>query len=103
MARPEFAVELRTAIHRARKQDVPVRKDGILINRNGRLSEVSLQVVPISGGPGEGGAAERYFLILFEEARAPRQGSQNPSPPPATPPHPEAFEIPRWGVDFQPT
>jgi two-component system CheB/CheR fusion protein len=75
MVRPELAAELRAAIHRARKQDAPVRKDGVPITRNGRLSEVSLQVVPIQGGPGEGGAAERYFLILFEEARVPDTGS----------------------------
>src|SRR6185369_12340209 len=34
MVRPEFAIELRTAIHRAGKQDVPVRKEGVLIKRN---------------------------------------------------------------------
>ncbi len=49
MVRPEFAMELRTAIHRAGKQDVPVRKEGILIKRNGHLNEADLEVVPSKG------------------------------------------------------
>ena len=66
MVRPEFAVELRTAIHRAGKQDAPVRKEGILIKRNGHLNEVSLEVVPLKGPAGE-----RFFLVLFQETRVP--------------------------------
>jgi two-component system CheB/CheR fusion protein len=66
MVRPEFAVELRTAIHRAGKQDVPVRKEGILIKRNGHLNEVNLEVVPFKGQ-----SDERFFLVLFHENRVP--------------------------------
>jgi len=66
MVRPEFAVELRTAIHRARKQDAPIRKDGVVIKRNGHLSEVSLEVVPLKGT-----ANERFLLVLFHETRVP--------------------------------
>ncbi|MGH9646285.1 MAG: PAS domain-containing protein, partial [Bryobacteraceae bacterium] len=66
MVRPEFAVELRTAIHRAGKQDVPVRKEGIFIKRNGKLNEVSLEVVPFKGQ-----GDERYFLVLFQETHVP--------------------------------
>ena len=66
MVRPEFAVELRTAIHRAGKQDIPVRKEGLLIKRNGHLNEVDLEVVPFKGQ-----ADERFFLVLFQENRVP--------------------------------
>jgi len=66
MVRPEFAVELRTAIHRAGRQDSPIRKEGILIKRNGRLNEVTLEVVPFKGQ-----AEERFFLVLFQESRVP--------------------------------
>jgi len=102
MVRPEFAVELRTAIHRARKQDVPVRKDGVLIKRNGRLSEVNLQVVPFQGGPGEGGAAERYFLILFEQARVPDAGAKS-SPAPTKSTKSQTLEIARLRRELQTT
>jgi two-component system, chemotaxis family, CheB/CheR fusion protein len=66
MVRPEFAVELRKAMGAARKQDVPVRRDGIVIERHRRLFQVSLQVVPIKGDSGE-----RYFLVLFDQTRVP--------------------------------
>jgi two-component system CheB/CheR fusion protein len=64
MVRPEFAVDLRTAIHRSGKQDIPIRKEGILIKRNGHLNEVDLEVVPFKG---EG--HERFYLVLFRESR----------------------------------
>jgi two-component system CheB/CheR fusion protein len=62
MARPEFAVELRTAVHRARKQDLPARKEGIRVSRQGRQASVTLEVVPFKGHVGE-----RYYLVLFKE------------------------------------
>ena len=74
MVRPEFAVELRTAIHRARKQDVPVRTEGVVVKRNGDLNEVSLEVVPLKGP-----ASERFFLIIFQETRV--QDSAAPGTP----------------------
>jgi len=66
MVRPEFALELRTAVHRARKQDIPIRKEGIVVRRNGHLFMVRLDVVPIRGDAGE-----RFFLVLFYERPVP--------------------------------
>jgi two-component system CheB/CheR fusion protein len=74
MVRPEFAVELRTAIHRAGKQDVPVRKEGILVKRNGHINEVDLEVVPFKGQ-----GDERFYLVLFHESRV--QDSEEPATP----------------------
>ena len=74
MVRPEFAVELRTAIHRAGKQDIPVRKEGILIKRNGHLNEVNLEVVPFKGQ-----ATSDSYLVLFQETHIP--DSEEPLPP----------------------
>ena len=74
MVRPEFAVELRTAIRRAGKQDVPVRKEGILIKRNGHLNEADLEVVPFKGQ-----GDERFYLVLFHESRFP--DSEEPATP----------------------
>ncbi len=65
-------LELRTAIHRAKKQEIAVHKEGIRIQRDGRLWDVCLEVVPIKGDLGE-----RFFLVLFQE------------PPVREPPGPE--------------
>jgi two-component system CheB/CheR fusion protein len=62
MVRPEFAVELRTALHHAKKQDLAFRKEGIRVQRDGHLWDVSLEVVPIKSDLGE-----RFFLVLFQE------------------------------------
>ena len=91
MVRPEFAVELRTAIHRAGKEELPVRKEGILVKRNGHLNEVnsgsgSLQgtggraVFPgaVSGSPRRGfrgGAAG-----IQSEIRPRRRDGNGPAP-----------------------
>lgn len=66
MVRPEFAVELRTAVHRAHKQQGPIRKEGILTKREGRLYDVALEVIPIQGE-----MKEAYYLVLFDERRCP--------------------------------
>jgi two-component system CheB/CheR fusion protein len=75
MVRPEFAVDLRTAIHRAGKQDVPIRREGIVVKRNGHLCEVSLEVFPIKGAEGE-----RFFLVLFQESRVPDSETPGTTP-----------------------
>jgi two-component system CheB/CheR fusion protein len=70
MVRPEFVVELRTAFHHAKKQEMAVRKEGIRVQRDGRLWDVRLDVVPIKSDLGE-----RFFLVLFEETPAREQAS----------------------------
>jgi two-component system, chemotaxis family, CheB/CheR fusion protein len=62
MVRPEFAVELRTALHHAKKQEIAVRREGIRVQRDGHLWDVCLEVVPIKSDLGE-----RFFLVLFQE------------------------------------
>jgi two-component system CheB/CheR fusion protein len=79
MVRPEFAVELRTALHHAKKQEIAVRKEGIRVEREGHLWDVCLEVVPIKSDLGE-----RFFLVLFQEAPArepagPGAGGQAPA------------------------
>ena len=66
LVRPEFAVELRTAIHRAEKEGISIRKEGLLFKRNGHVNEVDLEVVPFKGS-----ADERFFLVLFHENPVP--------------------------------
>src|SRR5213593_1388993 len=79
MAREGLLMELRVAIDKARKQNAPVRREGLSIKQDGRMAQVTLQVLPMSRPAGE-----RNYLVLFErvppsrEPRAP--GSKAPSP-----------------------
>ncbi len=79
MVRPELAVELRTALHHAKKQEITVRKEGVRMQREGRLWDVCLEVVPIKSDLGE-----RFFLVLFREtlvrvSASPETGGEAPA------------------------
>src|SRR5437667_970170 len=79
MAREGLLMELRVAIDKARKQNAPVRRERLSIKQDGRMAQVTLQVIPMSGP-----ARERNYLVLFERvppSREPRtQGRRIPSP-----------------------
>ncbi len=64
MAREGLHMELRTALHKARRQGVSVRRDGLRVKHNGGFNTVNFEVVPIRSA----GSRERHFLVLFEEA-----------------------------------
>jgi two-component system CheB/CheR fusion protein len=63
MAREGLILELRTAIHAARKTNAPVRKERIRVRQNGTTGEVDLEVVPIQVMVGE-----RHLLVLFRDS-----------------------------------
>src|SRR6267378_50851 len=67
MAREGLLMELRVAIDKARKQNAPVRREKVSIKQNGRMAQVTLQILPMSGP-----ARERNYLVLFE--RVPPSG-----------------------------
>jgi two-component system CheB/CheR fusion protein len=62
MVRPEFAVELRSAIHSAKEREIAICKEGFRVQRDGHMGDIRLEVVPIKGDLGE-----RFFLVLFHE------------------------------------
>lgn len=66
MVRPGLVVDLRTAIHKALKDDAPARKEGVILKINGHAAEISIEVVPFSALQ----STERWLLVLFEESRA---------------------------------
>jgi two-component system CheB/CheR fusion protein len=72
MAREGLLVDVRAAIQKARKEDAPARKQGIRIKRDGRLLEVDIEVIPIKSP----NSAERWFLVLFEEAPPPKTNAR---------------------------
>src|SRR5438093_10865890 len=70
MAREGLLMELRVAIEKARKQNAPVRRERLSIKQDGRMAQVTLRVIPMSGP-----ARERNYLVLFERvppSRGPR-------------------------------
>ena len=79
MAREGLLMELRVAIEKARKQNAPVKRERLSIKQDGRMAQVTLQVIPMSGP-----ARERNYLVLFErvppsrELRAPGSPASSP-------------------------
>jgi two-component system CheB/CheR fusion protein len=76
MARPELVVDLRTAIHQARKEGADVRKSGIPLQQDGSPVLVDIQVWPLKGRS----ARECDFLVVLQQTarQAPAQGKKPP-------------------------
>src|SRR5437899_9039784 len=88
MVREGLLMELRVAIDKARKQNAPVRRERLSIKQDGRMAQVTLQVIPMSG-PARG----RDYSVLFERRPASREprtpGRRIPSPIAHPRPHTE--------------
>ncbi|HEY0753148.1 MAG TPA: chemotaxis protein CheB [Ktedonobacteraceae bacterium] len=65
MVKEGLGLELRSAISKARKSGQPVKKTGIPLGEQGRLREISIEVIPVQAA-----STERSFVILFEEDAA---------------------------------
>ncbi len=65
MVREGLALDLRAAIHEAKKHGHPVRKNSVRMKRNAHTVEVDLEVIPVKSS---GGSAPN-FLILFRDAQ----------------------------------
>jgi two-component system CheB/CheR fusion protein len=67
MCREGLSLELRTAIHKAREENIPVKKDAVRVNSDkGGITPpllIDIEVIPIR----DSAANDRYFLILFVE------------------------------------
>jgi two-component system CheB/CheR fusion protein len=69
MLREGLLVAVRAALHKAKKDEVPVRKEGLRVKTNGSYEDINIEVVPVQASSGN-----RCFLILFEDAAARRAG-----------------------------
>jgi len=63
MVSEELATELRTLLHQANKENIPLKKKRVGVERGKRTMYINIDVVPFEA-PASG---ERYFLVLFEE------------------------------------
>jgi two-component system CheB/CheR fusion protein len=61
MAKEELRIELRTAIHQAKKRGVAVTKEGIQVTENEQVRQVRINIIPFQPA----NTTERYFLVMF--------------------------------------
>jgi two-component system CheB/CheR fusion protein len=64
MAREGLLIDLRAALHTAKKDNVVVRKEGVSIQSNGGTREINFEVIPVQGEP----ARERFYVVVFQDA-----------------------------------
>jgi two-component system, chemotaxis family, CheB/CheR fusion protein len=64
MLREDLQVDLREALRRAKKENRPVRKEGLRIASDGGARHIDLEVIPLRGHS----AGERLFIITFQDA-----------------------------------
>ncbi|HEX5227482.1 MAG TPA: chemotaxis protein CheB [Bryobacteraceae bacterium] len=65
LAREGFSVELRNAFHKAKRENVPVRREGLRIRRNSSFQDFTLEVIPFKKSSGR----DPRYLILFDEVQ----------------------------------
>ena len=67
MAREDLQVDLHDTLSRAKKENRPVRKEGLRITADGGPRDIDLEVIPLRGQF----AAERLYVIAFQDAVRP--------------------------------
>ena len=75
MARPGLMYELRALTDKARRNAVPVSKDGVVLQDEDGSSSTRLEVIPFRTPARE----ERYFVVLFEEVPAAKPAEPKPA------------------------
>ena len=68
MARAGMLYELRGLIEKARKNSIPVSKDGISLEDDDKTVNVRVEVIPFRSPARD----QRHFLVLFEEKEGPK-------------------------------
>jgi two-component system CheB/CheR fusion protein len=69
MLREGLLVAVRGAVHKAKREEAPVREESLRVKSNGGYRDAHVEVIPIKGNS----AKEGCFLVLFEEAAPLRQ------------------------------
>jgi two-component system, chemotaxis family, CheB/CheR fusion protein len=65
MAREGLLVDLRAALNRAKKENLPVRREGIRIQSNGGTRNVDIDVIPIHSEA----VHDRFYVVAFQDSR----------------------------------
>jgi two-component system CheB/CheR fusion protein len=69
MAREGLAIDLRAAVHQAKKAGAPIRKSGVRVPGDSSVREVTLEVTPLIDKSAPNAAKDPYYLVLFDAAR----------------------------------
>ncbi|MGI8432093.1 MAG: CheR family methyltransferase [Chthoniobacterales bacterium] len=79
MASEGLMLPLRAALNKAKRENKPVRREGVRIHKNGSTRTITLQIIPLRN------LKERCFLILFEggETTTTSARVRASAPPPA--------------------
>jgi two-component system CheB/CheR fusion protein len=78
MARPGLLYELRALIEKARKNSMPVSKDGVVVEEGNETAIARIEIIPFQTPAHD----QRHFLVLFEE----KEVAKSPEPKPARQP-----------------
>src|ERR1051326_1466493 len=70
MVRDELVFDLRTLLHRSKKENRAVKKEGVIVSDNGQTRELNLEVMPVKSS-----SRDTYYLIVFKELKL------SPAPP----------------------
>ena len=92
LAREGLIAGLGKAIRAARQNNAMAQEAGFRIEDTGELKDVTIKVIPFSG---PSASQERYFLVLFEEARLTGGPRATPKPTKRT-----TGEAPGWGANW---
>ncbi|MBD2139664.1 PAS domain-containing protein [Anabaena sp. FACHB-1237] len=65
MAKEELRIDLRSAIHQAKKQRTSVKKEGIQIKEDNQIRLVNISITPFQPT----GTGEEFLLILFQDTQ----------------------------------
>ncbi|MGD0133877.1 MAG: chemotaxis protein CheB [Bryobacteraceae bacterium] len=74
LARQGLAIELRSAIHQAKKAGGPIRKAGVRVRSDSGDTEVTLEVTPVIDKSAPHSAKDPYYLVLFDTS--PRENAR---------------------------
>jgi two-component system CheB/CheR fusion protein len=75
MARPGLLYELRALVERARRNSVPVSKEGVVIEDGNETLVLRLEIIPFRTPARD----RRHYLVLFEEKEAPKALERKPA------------------------
>src|SRR5215468_2304027 len=64
MLREGLLVGVRGAVHKARREEAPVRANGLRVKANGGYRDVDVQVIPVKG---TNAGNHLHYLVLFED------------------------------------
>jgi two-component system, chemotaxis family, CheB/CheR fusion protein len=75
MAKADLRLELRTAIHQAKKQQQPMAKEGLQLRDDDRVRQVKIDVIPFKSPV----TPEIYFLVLFQDISSSKTTALEPA------------------------